>query len=129
MSSFAALRTTGKPFTPFRTTRRSLLVASLLPPPAFAQNIWYAVRAADRSFIVDMPGDPIYKVIDATSRSGSRYVVHSYSLEAAGLSFVAQTAVPPDVDVGDSRRALQAIVDLDLDELAAVVPPRGYGRD
>ena len=25
--------------------------------------------------------------------------------------------------------ALQAIVDLDLDELAAIVPPRGYGRD
>ena len=25
--------------------------------------------------------------------------------------------------------ALQAIVDLDLDELAAVMPPRGYGRD
>jgi hypothetical protein len=25
--------------------------------------------------------------------------------------------------------ALQAIVDLDLDELTAIVPPRGYGRD
>ena len=25
--------------------------------------------------------------------------------------------------------ALQAIVDLDLDELAGIVPPRGYGRD
>ena len=25
--------------------------------------------------------------------------------------------------------ALQAIVDLDLDEFAAIVPPRGYGRD
>ena len=25
--------------------------------------------------------------------------------------------------------ALQAIVDLDLDDLAAIVPPRGYGRD
>ena len=25
--------------------------------------------------------------------------------------------------------ALQAIVDLDLDALAAIVPPRGYGRD
>jgi hypothetical protein len=27
------------------------------------------------------------------------------------------------------RQALQAIVELDLDELIAVVPPRGYGRD
>jgi hypothetical protein len=25
--------------------------------------------------------------------------------------------------------ALQTIVDIDLDELAAIVPPRGYGRD
>ena len=25
--------------------------------------------------------------------------------------------------------ALQAVVELDLDELAAIVPPRGYGRD
>jgi hypothetical protein len=25
--------------------------------------------------------------------------------------------------------ALQAIVDLDLTDLAAIVPPRGYGRD
>jgi hypothetical protein len=25
--------------------------------------------------------------------------------------------------------ALQAIVDLDLEELTAIVPPRGYGRD
>jgi hypothetical protein len=25
--------------------------------------------------------------------------------------------------------ALQAIVDLDLDELAAIEPPRGFGRD
>jgi hypothetical protein len=28
-----------------------------------------------------------------------------------------------------TAQALQAIVDLDLDELAAIVPPRGYGRD
>jgi hypothetical protein len=26
-------------------------------------------------------------------------------------------------------QALQAIVDLDLDEIAAIQPPRGYGRD
>jgi hypothetical protein len=27
------------------------------------------------------------------------------------------------------RQALQAIVDLDLDELASIEPPRGFGRD
>jgi hypothetical protein len=28
-----------------------------------------------------------------------------------------------------TAEALQAIADLDLEELAAIVPPRGYGRD
>jgi hypothetical protein len=28
-----------------------------------------------------------------------------------------------------TAKALQAIVDLDLDELTAIEPPRGYGRD
>ena len=28
-----------------------------------------------------------------------------------------------------TAQALQAIADLDLDELTAIVPPRGYGRD
>jgi hypothetical protein len=27
------------------------------------------------------------------------------------------------------KKALQAIVDLDLDELSAIEPPRGFGRD
>jgi len=94
-----------------RLTRRTLLALPLASSPAFAQAVWYAVRGVDHSFIVDMPGEPVYKVIDATSRSGSRYVVHSYSLEARGLSFVAQTAVPADVDVADPRRALQALLD------------------
>jgi hypothetical protein len=78
---------------------------------ALAQAVWYAVRGAERSFVVDMPGEPVYKVIDATSRGGARYALHSYSLETGRLSFVAQTAVPPDLDVSDSRRALQGILD------------------
>ena len=92
-------------------SRRTLLAVLLAASPACAQAVWYAVRGADRSFIVDMPGEPVYKMIDATSRGGARYVLHSYSLETGRLSFVAQTAVPPDLDVGDSRRALQGILD------------------
>jgi hypothetical protein len=30
---------------------------------------------------------------------------------------------------GTSGEVLQAIVDLDLDDLIAIEPPRGYGRD
>jgi len=38
-------------------------------------------------------------------------------------------ALPDSLRDTSTAGALQAIVDLDLDELAAIVPPRGYGRD
>jgi hypothetical protein len=38
-------------------------------------------------------------------------------------------ALPDSFRDSATAEALQAIVDLDLDELTAIVPPRGYGRD
>jgi hypothetical protein len=38
-------------------------------------------------------------------------------------------ALPDSLQQGATSEALQAIVDLDLDELAAIEPPRGFGRD
>ena len=38
-------------------------------------------------------------------------------------------ALPDSLRDSATAEALQAIVDLDLDDLAAIVPPRGYGRD
>jgi hypothetical protein len=38
-------------------------------------------------------------------------------------------ALPDPLHNTTTGEALQAIVDLDLDELTAAVPPRGYGRD
>jgi hypothetical protein len=38
-------------------------------------------------------------------------------------------ALPDSFHATATAEALQAIVDLDLNELAAIVPPRGYGRD
>ena len=38
-------------------------------------------------------------------------------------------ALPDSLRDTQTAAALQAIIDLDLDELAAIVPPRGYGRD
>jgi hypothetical protein len=38
-------------------------------------------------------------------------------------------ALPESLRGTATAEALQAIVDLDLDELAAIEPPRGYGRD
>ena len=38
-------------------------------------------------------------------------------------------ALPDSLRNSAIAAALQAIVDLDLDELATIEPPRGYGRD
>jgi hypothetical protein len=38
-------------------------------------------------------------------------------------------ALPEPLHDGATGEALQAIVDLDLDDLLAIDPPRGYGRD
>jgi len=38
-------------------------------------------------------------------------------------------SLPDSLRDSATAEALQAIVDLDLDDLAAIVPPRGYGRD
>ena len=38
-------------------------------------------------------------------------------------------AMPENLQEGTTVDALQAIIDLDLDELIAIVPPRGFGRD
>jgi hypothetical protein len=38
-------------------------------------------------------------------------------------------ALPEATREGATGDALQAILDLDLDEIAAVEPPRGFGRD
>ncbi len=38
-------------------------------------------------------------------------------------------ALPANLQDSALAEALQAIVDLDLDVLTEIVPPRGYGRD
>jgi hypothetical protein len=38
-------------------------------------------------------------------------------------------ALPEALRDGATGQALQVIVDLDLDELASIEPPRGFGRD
>jgi hypothetical protein len=83
------------------------------PPPAQApQSVWYAVRGIDNSFIVDMPGEPVYKLIDTVSPGGTKFVYHSYSLDDRRLSFVAQTALyPADVDVRQPKLNLQSVLD------------------
>ena len=38
-------------------------------------------------------------------------------------------ALPEPIQNSSTGEALQAIVDLDLDEIIAIQPPRGFGRD
>ena len=51
-------------------------------------------------------------------------------LVAVQAEYVAwHDALPDSLRDSATAEALQAIVDLDLDALIAIVPPRGYGRD
>jgi hypothetical protein len=49
------------------------------------------------------------------------------ALQAAYAAWL--DALPEALREGATGEALQAIVELDLDELASVAPPRGFGRD
>lgn len=40
-----------------------------------------------------------------------------------------RNALPDSLRASATADALQAVIDLDLDDLAAIVPPRDYGRD
>ncbi|MDP1751265.1 MAG: hypothetical protein Q8L22_17590 [Reyranella sp.] len=95
-----------------RRQAMALPLVAAVAGEAVAQTTWIAVQAADNSFLVDMPGTPLYKVIDTTTPAGTAFVYHSYSLEYRRLSFVAQTALyPADVDVSRPRANLQIALD------------------
>lgn len=49
------------------------------------------------------------------------------SLQAAYADWL--SALPDSLQGSSTAEALEAIVDLDLTDLAGVEPPRGYGRD
>ena len=86
----------------------ALPLATVVAGEAAAQTGWIVVQASDNSFLVDMPGRPLYKVIDTATPAGTAFVYHSYSLEYRRLSFVAQTAFyPAEVDVLRPRANLQ----------------------
>jgi hypothetical protein len=54
-------------------------------------------------------------------------VAELLDLQAAYTAWL--EALPETLTGTATAEALQAIVDLDLDALAAIEPPRGYGRD
>ena len=106
--------------------RRWLLASMAAPSLAWAQGKlalparWIAVRVEDNAFTVEMPGIPDHKVLNDASTRGTPFVLHSYSLEAGGNSYVAQTALyPTDVDYRQQpQRVLQAALDTRARQLA-----------
>jgi hypothetical protein len=104
------------------------VAALLLAAPAVARaqgkralpDRWVAVKVEDNAFTVEMPGIPDHKVLNDASPRGTPFVLHSYSLEAGGNSYVAQTALyPPDVDYRQApQRVLQAALDTRARQLA-----------
>jgi hypothetical protein len=95
-----------------RRQAMALSLAMVAAGEAAAQTGWIVVQDNDNAFLVDMPGRPIYRVIDTTTPAGTAFVYHSYSLEYRRLSFVAQTALyPADVDVRQPRLNLQSALD------------------
>jgi hypothetical protein len=106
--------------------RRRIVLAALVVVPTLAHaqgklaipDRWVAVKVEDNAFTVEMPGVPDHKVLNDVSARGTPFVLHSYSLEAGGNSFLAQTALyPPDVDQ-QPKRVLQAALDARARQLA-----------
>ena len=98
--------------THYRRSFLSLPVALLAADAAAQSASWFPVEGADKSFFVEMPGAPVYKVLDTVSAGGTPFVYHSYSLEYRRLSFVAQSALfSADVDVRQPKANLQSALD------------------
>ena len=101
--------------------RRALVMASIFMPPATAAAQqkplvlalkWYVVQIDDGAFTVDMPGIPDHRLVNDVTQLGVTFMLHSYSLEAGGYSYVVQTALyPTDADVAQPRRLIQTALD------------------
>ncbi len=98
-----------------RIGRRAIVALTLVPAAAQAQSRlqlpskWYVVQVVDNAFTVEMPDVPDHRLINDVSARGTTFVLHSYSLDYGGNSYVAQTALyPADVDARQPRTVLQA---------------------
>jgi hypothetical protein len=101
-----------------RIGRRAVVALAFVPMAAQAQNRlqlpsrWYGVQAVDNAFTVEMPGVPDHRLINDVSARGTPFVLHSYSLDSGGNSYVAQTALyPADVDTRQPKVVLQTALD------------------
>jgi hypothetical protein len=75
------------------------------------------------------PAIPAHRRIGPQSRPQRWYaaVAELIALQAEYATWY--DALPESLQSSPTAEALRAIAELDLDELAAIEPPRGYGRD
>lgn len=81
----------------------ALLVALVVAASVQAQVLWLTVEGPERSFTVQLPGTPEYKIAAP---------LHSYSLTRGLIDYVVQSVTyPTGVDVSQPRAVLQAALD------------------
>ncbi len=81
----------------------ALLAALVVAAGAQAQVLWLTVQGPERTFTVQLPGTPEYKVTAP---------LHSYSLQRGLIDYVVQSvSYPATVDVSQPRAVLQAALD------------------
>ena len=77
-------------------------------------------------------GVPVVRTRRPTDHRGRarRWTDHVTGLVEAQVEFAAWLeSLPDNLQDSATAEALRAICDLDLSELQAIVPPRGFGRD
>ena len=71
----------------------------------------------------------VHRPVDHRGRA-RRWTAHVAGLVQAQVEFMAWLeSLPDNLQGSATAEALRAICDLDLSELQAIIPPRGFGRD
>jgi hypothetical protein len=91
----------------------ALLASALaLAEDGIAQAQWHALTGSEKSFTVQLPGEPAYTESEIRTGAGAPYTMHQYVFEQGELAYVVQTAIYPDeVDLANPRANLQGGLD------------------
>ena len=103
-----------------------------MPHPLNGETAMTGAERQARYRAARMQGKPVIRTHRPADRRGRarRWIDHRDGLVASQAEYADWLEALPD-NLQDSAlaEALRAIVDLDLAELLAIEPPRGFGRD
>jgi hypothetical protein len=86
--------------------------ASVLAKDSIAQAQWHTLTGSEKSFTVELPGEPEHTASELRTGAGAPYTMHQYVFEQGELAYVVQTAIYPDeVDLANPRANLQGGLD------------------